>query len=269
MALTLTHSPDHEQDGTNAPRPPAPLTSAEVIAYLNYQLEPLLRQRDTEVLPALRTMAKTTFIAIDDTETDAVFTQNRKTAKDLIRAATGAKKTEERPFVDAGNALRGWFARFEAPITAALKPIEQVMLDLGERRQAAATARAAEEARKRQEAADLIAAEAARAIKAKPAEAEQLLAQSEAAAEEARRALAAAAARPAANTRVRGIYGAVSSVRTTWTHEVTDFDAVPREYLMVDKAKVAIAMKDRDRNSNKPTAVIPGITWIAQRAIGG
>jgi hypothetical protein len=130
-------------------------------------------------------------------------------------------------------------------------------------RKAAEARRAAEEeARRARAEADRLAAEAlAREVAAKPsAPAAPVLDRAIEAEARAAVADAIAAAKPADLSRTRGDYGAVASLRTTWEYEVTDFNAVPRQFLVVND--LGIRAHIRTRAKDQPPSPIAGIKFI-------
>jgi hypothetical protein len=268
MTLTLTDAADH-RDNKNAPPPPAPPTPEQVVAWLDYELEPLIRRRDDEVLPALRSMAEAhPEIPEHDDELAGQFAENVRIAKTLIRTATAREDEVKRPFNDGRNTVIAWFRRFAGPLTAQIAVLERILLDQADRREATARRQAEAEAQRRHEEAQRAMEAAQAALRRNTMGGEHELEDAARAAEAATQAAIAAQQKPAAFTRTRGIYGAVASVRTTWAWEVEDFAKVPREFLMVDPGKVREAAKRRHPVSGKPLAEIPGIRWVEQRAMG-
>ncbi len=62
----------------------------------------------------------------------------------------------------------------------------------------------------------------------------------------------------AERSRTRTDLGAVASLRTTWTHEVIDPQAVPRDYLEVNATAISLAIKAATVD-NKCSLTIPGV----------
>ena len=68
---------------------------------------------------------------------------------------------------------------------------------------------------------------------------------------------------------IRGDYGAATSLRTTWVHEIEDLAKVPAEFIMVNDRAVKDAIKAAEKGKNgKPILEIPGIKIIeVQKAV--
>lgn len=256
----------------NTPFNPAPGSAQAIAEWLAYNEAELIRRRDEELIPALQRLNKVPpgasfpIIADHDEDLAGVFVENEGMAAALLKTANEHRLAEGKPYRDGQSAINAWFERFGKPLEDAMAPITKARFDYQRRkaeesrRQAQAeAARAAEEARKAQEA-------AAKAMKRNPLSSDVDLRLEEAGrkAEEAARAQELAAAPLAEHSRVRGVYGRVSSIRTTWGWEVEDIDKVPRQYLMVDPDAIKEAARKRDAN-NRPVAVIPGIKWIEKQ----
>jgi hypothetical protein len=251
----------------NEPQRPAPLTPQEVVEWLDFELTALLSRR-AEIIDNLKLMVAAHPTIENDIE-QGLAADNLNLARSLSSAAEHARIGQKAPFLEGGRAVDGWFKRFAAPLDEAVAPLTRAMLayaDAKERRERAA---AQAEARKAAEEAARKAREAEEAAKAGVFSDDALDAAeaAERARQEAREAEQQAKGKPADFTRARGDFGAVASVRQSWSWEITDVSKVPRKFMTVDPAKIKDAAKDRDA-SGKPTAVIPGIRWVANRTIG-
>jgi hypothetical protein len=248
---------------SNAPKPPSPPTRQQVIDWLAYQTEALVRRRDSEVLPAIAAMVKA-HPTIPDGDEDLAgrFAENITMAKDLIGEAVKAHTEHKAPYLAAGRAVDGWKNAYEAVVTRGLTDIEDIARDYALRKynrerseREAAAKRADDDARRAKEIAD---AEARKDMwgDGAMAAAEEATRKRQAATTSARRAHAA----PTMTT--RGDYGAKAGIVRKWKWELRDITKVPAEYLSVNAANVVIASKSRDPVTNKPTVVIPGIEWV-------
>jgi hypothetical protein len=274
----MSQSLAHDRD-TNAPPPPAPLSPEQVVAYLDYLLEPLLRRRDDEIIPALaRTLAAHPRIDDGDEDTAGLCAENARMAKALIGTGEKNRKDHKEPYLEGGRAVDAWFRRFAEPIQAAVAPVERVMFDYATRKETAQRALAERLRREAEAEAQRRAAEAAAAMKRNPVgqDVDAKLDAAAASAAEADRAADEAQARPAEFSRSRGIYGAVASLRSSWSWELQDMMALARAVVAGDVPPGALAVneswvreraKERDR-SGKPTAIVPGIAWVESRKIG-
>jgi hypothetical protein len=254
--------------GHNAP-PPAPLTPDEVTRYLDFALTALLARR-TEVVAAL-TSSAAAYKTIEDDDTLGRVAENVRMANVLMRAAKARFKTEKDPFLNGGRAVDRWFKAFDAPIEAARVPVQTLMNAYGDkveadRRALAETAQRAADAR----AAAAATAAADLMARTKPPVEHVLNQAFDHAAEAAKQAETAAEwanARPAEFTRTVGIYGATTSMRQNWKWRVTDEALIPREYLMPNPVAIVAAGKERDA-AGRPTAVIPGVEFYAEKSMG-
>lgn len=250
----------------NAPQPPSPLTPAEIVAYLDYAGEALIARRNA-VIAALKA-ANTQYAAIADDDVLGEVSENVKMAAALGRTSEARRKEEKEPFKLGGETVDGWFKRFMTPLGDAMAPI-QVKLDTYAR------VKLTREKAERERQLALAAAEAKRLAeiaakaleKGKRANISAALDQAAEAAAQAELAANNAAQRPAAMTKSRGLFGSTASVRESWDWEITDFDAIPRAYLMVNADAVSAAKKARDA-SGKPSAVIPGLAWVSTLKMG-
>jgi hypothetical protein len=181
-----------------------------------------------------------------------------------IKKAEAAHRQEKEYFLKGSRIVDGFFKRRCTRLTGALVPLalrlkayrDQIAERDAKRHEAArreseaAAQRAAEEeAHHRAEANRL--AQAAQSPAERQRAAEQLLL-AEAAATRAAAAQQAATAKPEP-THIRGDYGSTAYIRKTWTFEVIELDAVPRDYMSLDVEVVREAInKDAVRE-------IPGL----------
>lgn len=276
MSGNLTHNPN-----SNAPQPPAPLTPEQVTAYLDWFLIELVNKRDDELLPKLAALAKLARIEDGDEDTAGRIAEDQRIARALIATVEARRKEAKEPYLNGGRAVDAWKNRYEAVVIAALAPVDAMMLDYGNRKAAAERRRREEAARKAQEEADRAADEAARAVReaeaAKPmqhkapvdhAAVSNAIEEADRTANKADAAQREAQAPAATMGRTRGIYGATSAPKTTWEWEVIDASKIPRSFLTVDEDKVKAAARERDPNTRRPLAIIPGIGWVEYRTVG-
>jgi hypothetical protein len=245
--------------GSNAPLPPSPLSTAQIEAYLDYALALLAERRDS--LTAVLQATAATIAVIDDDETLGDVAENMRMATALLRTSKEKFTEHKAPFLEGGRVVDRWFKAFNAPLSGPMAAVQAIMDGYGKRKEDAARKIAEAEARRLQDAADRATAAAAKALQ-KGKGADALLERAAVAQKAADDADAMADGRAADLTRVRGTFGATASMRTTWDYEVTDLNAVPMQFLMINDAAVKAAMKARD-SRNRPTAVIPGVEWKA------
>lgn len=256
-------------DGRNTPPPPAPLTPAEIRAFLDFQMEQLLARR-ADILAILADMREA-YPTIDDDDALGIVAENMRMAHALTRSAEDRRKGEKEPFLSGGRAVDAWFKRFQEPLDTACQPVQAAMNAYGTRIEAERRAQAVEAQRLAEQAAAQAAAEAADLLaRATPPVEQELNQKFDRAAEAAQAAELAgeqANARPAAFTRTVGDYGAVTSMRSSWAWEVENIDLVPRAYMMINADAIKAAGKPRDAQG-KPLAVIAGIKWTRSLKMG-
>lgn len=249
---------------TNAPPPPSPPTSPQIIEYLDYAGTALKERRDL-LVTALTADAKA-HPKIDDDDVLAEIGENMKMRSAFARTADNRRKDEKEPFLTGSRVVDAWFKTLLTPLDTAAAAVQKIADEYAQRK--------VREAREKAERERKIAAEEER--KALEAASEKLRAGQDAqaaldhaatAAEAAEAAEKTAAARAPDLTRTRGVYGAVSSAREKWRWELRDISKVPREYLMVNPDAVKAAAAARDERG-KPTTVIPGIDWVVDTKMG-
>lgn len=250
--------------GTNAPQPPRPLTPEEIAAFLDYAGTGLIERRDA-LIEALHA-ATEAYPVIENDEVLGEVAENTKMSALLGRTSRERHDEHKAPFLAGGRVVDKWFHDFMTPLAAAMAPVQAAMNRYGEKKLADQRRIAAEVRAKAQAEADRLAEIAARDMRARRNSDESLkaAAKAEAVAESATRA---ENARPADMTRTRGDYGAVASVRETWSWKVVSLKAVPWPYLMINETAVKEAARARDE-SGKPIAVIPGIEWVSTTKVG-
>jgi ribosomal protein L9 len=259
-----THTDAHNTaPGIGHNQPPAPLTSIEIVAFLNDALAGLTTRRN-DVIAALLAGSKAHPV-INDDETLGSVAENVRMASTLLRTSDQRRKEQKEPFLEGGRTVDGWFKTFLAPLSKAIAPVQAAMDEYGARKLKIARA----DAERKRLAAE---AEATRATQAAltaktPEDSETAWDLAADAAARAEQANKKAAVRPAAMTRTHGTYGAVSSVRSSWRWEITDAALIPRAYLTTDEAAIREAGRARDA-SGKPIVVIPGIAWVETTKVG-
>jgi hypothetical protein len=254
--------------GRNTPEPPAPPTPEQVVEYLDYALTGLITRR-TEIRDALlATIAAHPKIEDGDDETNGILAENRRMAETLGKTAKGRFTEFKRPWIDGGNAVGAWFARFDQPLAGPLAEIRRIMDAYADRQEDIRRRAAQAEADRKRKEADAAAAEAAAALARAP-QAEETSEALNRAAETAGKADDAdqhASARASEHTRTYGQFGAVSSVRTIWKWRTTNESAVPRQYLTISEDKVKAALKAAPRAPDgRPQITIPGIEVYSEK----
>ena len=168
---------------------------------------------------------------------------------------------EPNSFVTAVNAL---FRDVLAPVVAADQVLRAKQLQYDREQKAAAAAAAAAAERQRLEAAALVEEAVKAEMEGKPAVAEQLV--ETAIAREAAASLASiqAAATPPKTT--RGATGGSATTKLVWTFKVTNFDRVPRAYLLLNEEEVRDAIRNGAREDDIPGLEIYQNTQLSVRA---
>ena len=171
--------------------------------------------------------------------------------KEAIRPLEHDRSAAKSVFDTAGKVVQGWFrGGLIAPLDAAAREIEAVLSAWQTRLDTMERAARLAESRRLQEEAATVAEAAART------EHPDILDAAVEAARAAERAETRAAASTADMARVRGALGGVAAAREVWTFTITDPSLVPREYLMVDEAKIRDLVR---RDKTRAIGMIPGV----------
>lgn len=252
-------SPGIGHNASPEPVPPTPLTPEQILAWLRQDNAPLMA-RQTEMVGAL-TKTIDAYTTVDTDEQAGIVAENVRMAKDVIKLTDAAHTAAKAPFLTGGRAVDGWKNGLVGGLTPLIAALQTKLTAFAVRKDA----QRREAARQQEEAARLEAERQAQAAIAATdaSEREVSLAQMENATKEADKAARTATAAPSTLGQVRGEFGAVSSLRRTWKWRVTDMAKVPLQYLQPDPDAIKAAAAERDPDTRKPTAVIPGIEWYA------
>lgn len=167
---------------------------------------------------------------VTDDETQGKMGDYIKAIGACVRAVDTARETEKRPFLDAGREVDGFFKQFTDSLAKTKAAVERRVTVYLNEKAAAEKRRRAEEERQARAAADRALAEAQAAEAAnRKADADAALERAAIAETAATKAEAAVYAKPAEMARTRGEMGSVSTLRTTWEAEITDFAQIPLE----------------------------------------
>jgi hypothetical protein len=250
----------------NTPTPPAPLSKAQIDAYLEFHFAEW-NARQAELIAVLARHAKANAIIKDD-KTLGDIGENVKMARALTKVAEEKRKDVKEPFLMGGRAVDAWVKAWAKPLDDAIAPLQLAMNDYGDRKDREARA-AAQKAQQEAEAKAQAAAEAAsKALRENnQASANQALDAVVDADVEQEEAQAVLDSRAAETTRVYGTFGSVVSGQRKWGWKVTDFALVPDQYKMINEDMVKAKAKERD-TTGKPTALIPGIEWVSSFSMG-
>lgn len=188
-----------------------------VVARLTDEHADLTKRRDELLAAAARVPA-----TIDSAALAANLTDFIKQIGAAVSKADATRKAEKEPFLEGGRQVDAFFKGVTDPLDRAKKAMTD-RLTAWQRKVAD------EERRAREEAARKAAEEAEK--KAAAAKTESDLDAAIAAEQTAHDAAAATEVKAADLSRTRGDYGAVSSLRTTWEHEVLDIREIDLEAL--------------------------------------
>lgn len=195
---------------------------------------------------------------------------------DQVRQITAAVKTikeahaeEKRPYLEAGRLVDSWFKKLIDTLDDGKNKLLNAITKFQRRVEEERRRKAEEDARRRAEEAERLRIEAEqRAAMAESERDIQAAAELHGAAAKAEAQAAAsqevAQARAADLTRVRGTYGAVTSLRKKWGYRVVDITKIPVSYLMVNDAMVKAHINSRS-NKDMPPAPIPGIEFVEEK----
>lgn len=208
-----------------------------------------VRERAAELLAAETRMPATLDAATAGKAADFV-----KQIGAAIKDGEGLRATVKAPYLDAGKMIDAAFKNIGDPLAALKRRVEAKIGDHQRRIEAE------ERARREAEAAKARAEMEARMAAAKTEADLQRAVEAEAEAEKAARA---AQARAAEMSRARGDFGSVATVRTTYSFEIENAAAVPREYLSPDEAKIKAAIKAA--GDRAMALAIPGVRVVEHR----
>ena len=248
--------------------PPDPLDPVSIRLRLTDAEAPLCKRRDDLMAGVARFQEKHPTILNDDEQARA--SDFAKQIQQAIKMARDRFKPAKAPYLEGGRIVDAFFKGITDPLEAGLRAVERPMTLYAqeqERIRRAEAERLAAEARERarqlaEEAAEAARAEAEREAARQraeyvPAPAADMTAatldDAIAAAGVAAEAVKAAAAKPAEFSRVRGDFGAVSSLRQLVTVELEDINVVPVQFLTFDAAAAK-----RWAQAN-PEGSIPGV----------
>lgn len=206
--------------GDNRP-PPDLLTGEPLREQLRDENMALLKRRD-ELLAAAERIPE-----IGDDSTAGRVSDFLKQLTALAKAADGKRVDHKEPFLEGGRTVDGFFKAITDPVDRTKKAIEKRLTDyLRAKADAERREREAEARRQREEAERLrLEAEAREAAARDQQSLDRAIdaeTKADTAAADAREAEKAAEVKAAELSRTRGEYGAVASLRTTWTFDEID-----------------------------------------------
>lgn len=223
---------------------PAPAPSHELAVLEHYELP-------VEPIRVVELVGKARACTISGREDMEAATDMVSVARAMYRKLEERRKEEQAPAKEQVERVATHFKLLTGPLMEALDLLKRKMTayEQEERRKARE-----EQARLQKEQEDARLAEAARLeAEGKRAEAEHVL-------EEAADAPAPLVATPG---KTLGNYGGTSFTRKTWHYEITDFDQIPPEWLVVDDRKVREAI----RRADNPVRDIPGLRIYVEEQV--
>jgi hypothetical protein len=229
----------------NVPSRPQPLEPKEVIEWLNYTEEALTRDIKADI-EQLGKDAKTT--SLDTEEQVGRVGGNVDTAKAHLKLAEKHRKETKEPFLRGGQTVDRWFSRATLALTTALEPVQKLLNDYAARMDAIHRAEQERLAALKQAEADLLAEQAAAALRRSSAAAPALLEDATDAQKAAEAAEALAAGSAADLVRATTVYGRGMSAQESWDFGIADISQVPLQYLVVDEVKVRKFIKEYARD---------------------
>jgi hypothetical protein len=233
---------DDEPRDSKHNRPPADLTTGEVLReQLRDEFATLLERRDELVAAELRVPD------VNDEDTARKVSDFIKQIQAVIKAADAARVARKEPYLEGCRGIDGFFKAIAEPMEKTKRKVEALLTDFlrrkadkerREREERERQARMDEERRRRE-------AETAAANMRDEASLHDALERervAEQAAADRRKAEKEADAKPADMSRTRGDFGAVSSLRTTWT-----FSNLDRATLDLEKLREHLPMDGLER----------------------
>jgi hypothetical protein len=163
-----------------------------------------------------------------------------KQLKEQAKKIEDNRKIVKSPFLVASETVERFFRAQSDPLNAAAKTIEQAIGKFVNAEAAKARKLAAEKAEEERREADRLAEMAAETLST------DMIEEAVVADQDAKRAEKVADQGISAFSQTRGQF-AMSSASTRYVFEVADLAAVPREYLILDEAKIKRAINGQDR----------------------
>ena len=256
----------------NRPTAPKVTPVKQILAWLNYENEPLVEAIGRDILQLQHDGRGT----VDDEESLGRVSANVSIAQTHLGQAEKTRKAQKDPFKQGADAVDKWFKRWTVQLTEALEPVQKLMNAYGEKVDAE---RRAEEARRAAEAraeAERLAARAAEAMAREtvPSPATTVLLDAAAeAAKEAERADALATGKTADVTRFFRGYGGVVSGEEVWDFEIEDISKVPLWLLQINQsltlAEVRAWAKANPEKARAGISPIEGIRIVRSISMRG
>lgn len=268
-------SDTNESIGRDHNKPPELIveTPDEILARLGAAHSTLAIRRDTLAGIAARIPAEDKM----NDEWEQKFLNAMKTTKAFVKAVDARRQDEKDPFLQAEQAVDGFFAQISGPIERLRERMGEMLTNYQNARARAETRKREAElaaARKRQEDAERKAAETAAAARKKRLAddarelaqrvAERAIERVAVAIERTTAARKAVAVKPAELSRVRTDLGAVGSLRTHYTFEIIDPAKVPRSYCTPSKELIDAAIKAHTTRDGKCSLKVPGLRIFAE-----
>jgi hypothetical protein len=268
----------------NRPAKPKPLDASQIIEWLNYDLDSLVKsiQADVAQLADDALDADGKPLVINDQATLARVAANMDIAGAHLRQAETTRKEAKQPFLAGGTTVDTWFKRARGALETAMQPIQAALNAYAAREDARARKEAAEQAALARAEADRVAQAAAEALAREEASRRQMqqmfgmdvttapsalttaLLEEAGEADKQAASIEALAVGSSANlTRTHHQYGGVLSGQEVWGFEIENISKVPLQYLQINESLVGQTIRnyarDHAENARAGVSPIPGV----------
>jgi len=240
-AFTAPTAPERQsEEPLNAPSRPRPMTAAEIVEWLDYENEPLVKSIEHDI-SQLRDDAD---VVIEDDQTLSRVAANVSIARAHIRQTEKTRGDQQKPFRDANSTVLKWFQGLTGSLETALGPVQTQMNVYGNKKEAERRAEAEKVAAAARAEAERLAAEAEAAMRKNAPMADAKLDAASQAAQTAAKADALASGKAADLTRSHTDYGGAVSGQETWGWEIVDISKIPLRFLQVNETLMNKEVRD-------------------------
>jgi hypothetical protein len=256
------------EEPLNAPERPRPMTSAEILSWLDYENEALVKAIEHDIT---QLQADKGIVIDDDAELGRI-SANVSIANAHLRQTGKTKAIQQKPFSDANTTVLRFFQGLSGSLETAISPVQREMNAYGTRKEAARREEADRAAARARAEADRLAREAEAALRRNAPLAEARLNAASTAAKAAEKAGSFATGKAADLTRSHTDYGSTVSGQETWDFQVADISKVPLRLLQINEVEMRKEMRvyvrdhlDEARAGGSPVTGVKLIRSIAMR----
>ena len=231
-AHTAPTAPEQASDEpANAPARPHPPSVPEIVEWLDYENESLVKAIEHDILQ----LREDKGVSITEDGQLSRIAANVSIARAHGRQAEKTRTDQQKPFKDGNNAVQKWFKGLTDSLDMALLPVQGEMNRYGTAKENQRRAEAEAKALALRQEAERQAAAAEAALRKNAPLADARLDAATTAAAAADKAEAFAAGKSSDLTRSHTDYGTTVSGQETWGWEVVDISKVPLRFLQINE----------------------------------